>query len=71
MEADTVTVNSDTREHPPSLWLVLILIVTPIVAGVSLFVLFETGPIHRLGLYLIGAGVLVGGMLVLWRKGDG
>lgn len=60
--------NGDTAEPPPSLGLVLILLATPIVAGVSLLLFFETGPIHRLGLYLFGAGVLVGGVLLLWRR---
>jgi len=68
IEATNETMERDTGEPPPSLGLVIILIATPIVLGGSLFFLFDTGPIHRLGLYLIGAGVLVGGIIFLWRR---
>ena len=68
MDTTITDMDSATEGPPPSLGLVLFLIVTPIVAGVSLFLLFETGPIHRLGMYLIGAGVLVGGFLLLWQR---
>lgn len=43
------------------------LVVLPIVGGGLLFVLFESGTIHRLGLFTAGAGVLVGVALLLLR----
>lgn len=51
----------------PSAWVAAALVVAPIVAGILLFVLFEGGPVHRLGLFMIGAGVIVGAALVLSR----
>lgn len=37
------------------------------VGGGLLFLLFENGPIHRLGLFTVGAGVLVGLAILLMR----
>ena len=57
----------DTVEESPSIWFAALLVAAPIVTGTSLFLRFEAGAIHRPGLYLIGAGVIVGGFLALWR----
>jgi len=44
-----------------------LLVLLPLVGGALLFLLFERGPIHRLGFYLLGAGALVGVVLLLMR----
>lgn len=54
---------------PLSTVLVFILVIAPIGAGALLFVLFKSGPVHDLGLFLIGAGVIVGGALFLMGRG--
>jgi hypothetical protein len=40
-------------------------VLLPIIGGGTLFLLFESGDIHRLGLFLMGAGVVVGSALLL------
>ncbi len=43
------------------------LVLLPIVGGGLLFFLFESGVVHRLGLFMMGAGVIVGSVLLLLR----
>lgn len=59
---------NESEGVPMSSGLAILLVVAPFAAGGLLFILFESGPIHDLGLFLIGAGVIVGGALLLMRR---
>lgn len=54
-------------DTPISVGLAVLLVLLPVVGGGLLFLLFDVGPVHRLGLYLIGAGVIVGAASLLLR----
>lgn len=58
---------SDPGDNRISVGLAVLLVLLPVVGGGLLFLLFDAGPVHRLGLYLIGAGVIVGAAILLSR----
>jgi hypothetical protein len=57
---------ADSESFSPAVAALLVLI--PIVGGGLLLVLFEDSAIHRLGLFLLGGGVIVGLALILVQR---
>lgn len=58
---------SEPGDDRTSVGSAVLLVLLPIAGGGLLFLLFDAGPVHGLGLYLIGAGVIVGAALLLSR----
>lgn len=60
---------SDPADNPISIGVAVLLVALPVVAGGLLLVVFDAGAIHRLGLFMVGAGVIVGAAVLMLRSG--